>query len=159
MQFISPTRGRMNLDELCNDIIGFIKEDDKSEYTLIIGTDSQPGNNVCFVTAIIIYRKGKGARYYYRRFFNKKVNSLRQRIVMEATYSLDVANQVYEIISQKGYEYMNVEIHLDVGEKGKTRDIVKEVVSMVTGCGFLPHVKPDAYGASKVADKHSKYAI
>ncbi|SHE35655.1 hypothetical protein SAMN02746089_00127 [Caldanaerobius fijiensis DSM 17918] len=159
MQFINPTKGRMNLEQLCDDIIEFVNEDENSEYKLIIGTDSQSSSKVCFVTAIIIYRKGKGARYYYRRFFSKKMNSLRQRIVMEATYSLDVANQIYEIISKKGYDYMDIEIHLDVGENGKTRDILKEVVNMVAGCGFLPHVKPDAYGASKVADKYSKYAI
>jgi len=27
---------------------------------------------------------------------------------------------------------------------------------MVTGSGYLAVTKPDAYGASKVADKHSK---
>src|SRR3990172_4714578 len=49
-----------------------------------------------------------------------------------------------------------MEIHLDVGERGETRTIIREVIGMVTGSGFAAVTKPDAYGASKVADKHSK---
>ena len=33
---------------------------------------------------------------------------------------------------------------------------VREVVGMVSGSGFAAVIKPDAYGATKVADKHSK---
>jgi len=33
--------------------------------------------------------------------------------------------------------------------------MIKEVVGMVTGNGFTAKTKPDSYGASKVADKHT----
>ena len=49
----------------------------------------------------------------------------------------------------------NLEIHIDVGEHGDTRDMIKEVVGMVTGNGFVAKTKPEAYGASYVADKHT----
>lgn len=59
-------------------------------------------------------------------------------------------------LSENGYAKLPVEIHLDVGENGDTKDIVREVVGMVTGSGYAAVTKPDAYGASKVADRHSK---
>jgi predicted RNase H-related nuclease YkuK (DUF458 family) len=43
-----------------------------------------------------------------------------------------------------------------VGNNGETKRIVREVVGMVSGSGFSAVIKPDAYGATKVADKHSK---
>ncbi|EKD86242.1 MAG: hypothetical protein ACD_37C00395G0001 [uncultured bacterium] len=49
----------------------------------------------------------------------------------------------------------NLEIHIDVGEHGDTREMIKEVVGMVTGNGFVAKTKPNAYGASYVADKHT----
>lgn len=49
----------------------------------------------------------------------------------------------------------NLEIHVDVGEHGDTRTMIKEVVGMVTGNGFVAKTKPHAYAASYVADKHT----
>ena len=49
----------------------------------------------------------------------------------------------------------NLEIHVDVGEHGDTREMIKEIVGMVTGNGFVAKTKPDAYAASYVADKHT----
>jgi predicted RNase H-related nuclease YkuK (DUF458 family) len=42
-----------------------------------------------------------------------------------------------------------------VGPVGKTRDMIKEVVGMVNGNGFVAKTKPDSWGASSVADKHT----
>ncbi|HAV21575.1 MAG TPA: hypothetical protein DCX02_06940, partial [Firmicutes bacterium] len=44
----------------------------------------------------------------------------------------------------------------DIGRNGGTKDLIREIVGMVTGTGFEAKIKPDAYGATKVADKHSK---
>ena len=59
-------------------------------------------------------------------------------------------------MSENGYKNLPVEIHLDVGTNGDTRDIIKEVVGMVTGSGYAAVTKPDSYGATKVADRHSR---
>ena len=50
----------------------------------------------------------------------------------------------------------NIEIHLDVGTQGRSKEIIREVVGMVTGSGFDARIKPDSYGASTVADKFTK---
>ncbi len=159
MNFVNPTRGRLDLDAMSKDIIDFMAEDTRSKYTLIVGTDSQLGRMVCFVTAIIIYRNGKGGRFYYRRFFNRRIPSLKQRIIMETTYSLDMANLLTEKLDVNGIDNLNMEIHMDVGNNGKTKDIIKEVVNLVNGCGYMAKIKPNSCGASKVADKYTKYAM
>ena len=57
-----------------------------------------------------------------------------------------------EAISAAKYDF---EIHIDVGAIGPTRDMIKEVVGMVQGSGYKAKTKPESWGASSVADKHT----
>jgi len=154
--FISPTRGKLDFDALFEDIASYMQEAPDCRYRLIIGTDSQLAEETCFVTAIIVHREGKGARYYYSRDKERVSRSLRQRIYYETSRSLAVASHLAERLSRNGYADLNVEIHLDVGENGETRELIREVVGMVVGSGFNARIKPYSYGATKVADKHTK---
>jgi predicted RNase H-related nuclease YkuK (DUF458 family) len=95
-------------------------------------------------------------RYFYKKERRRKIESIRQRVIYEATMSIELASVVREKLSENGYKRLPVEIHLDVGENGDTRDIIKELVGMVRGSGYEAVTKPDSYGASKVADRHSK---
>jgi predicted RNase H-related nuclease YkuK (DUF458 family) len=158
MIFHSPSCGELTLDEAYAEITGYIDEKPKEQYKLIIGTDSQPHyrQDVCFVTAIIIHRVGKGARYFYRRQRQRYMESLRQRIYYETYLSLEVATLVTAKLADNGNSRLNIEIHLDVGEKGDTKELIREVVGMVIGSGFHVSIKPDSYGATKVADKYTK---
>ena len=156
MQFISPSRGELSFDEMFVDIVGYMTEDPAVCYDLIVGTDSQFGEETCFVTAVIVHRQGKGARYYYTRSRERVGDSLRQRIFYETSRSLGLAGRLAESLAQNGYADLNVEIHLDVGENGRTRGLIREVVGMVVGSGFDARIKPDSYGASTVADKYTK---
>jgi len=156
MNFVSPTKGRLSFDQVFDDILEYVNNDVKSNYKLIVGTDSQLREEVCYVTAIIILREGKGGRFYYYREREQIKLSLRQRIFYETAKSLNVAAKLAEKLSDEGLPDINIEIHLDVGEQGKTKDIIREVVGMVNGSGFGARIKPDSYGASKVADKYTK---
>ncbi|MGI6642945.1 MAG: ribonuclease H-like YkuK family protein [Bacillota bacterium] len=156
MYFVSPTKGPMSFGSMFEDICGFMAEDPHSDYKLIVGSDSQTREQVCFVTAIIIHRLGKGGRYFYTREHVTKMPSLRQRIFYEAHLSLDVASRLAAEISKNGFSDLNVEIHLDVGRNGQTKTMIRELVQEIVGNGFAAKIKPDAYGASQVADKHSK---
>lgn len=154
--FHSPTRGPLSYDRMLRDLLDFVAEEPHAKYKLIVGTDSQTRADLCFVTAIIIHRMGKGARFYYRRRHQSKMRSLRQRIFYETAISLTLAEKLAESLAQYGAEALNVEIHLDVGENGETRDLIREVVGMVVGSGFRVEIKPHSYGASKVADRYTK---
>ena len=156
LNFTSPTKGSLTFDRMFKDIVAYVNEDPNATYKLIVGTDSQVRDTVQFVTAIIIHRVGKGARYYYSRSHQSFVNSLRQKIYYEASLSLGVSSRLAERLAQNGWSRLDVEIHLDVGLVGDTRDLIREVVGMIVGSGFHAKIKPDSYGASKVADKYTK---
>lgn len=156
LNFISPTKGSLSFDRMFKDIVAYVNENPNETYKLIVGTDSQVRETVHFVTAVIIHRVGKGARYYYSRSQQNFVNSLRQKIYYEASLSLGVSSRLAERLAQNGWSRLDVEIHLDVGLQGETRDLIREVVGMIVGSGFQAKIKPDSYGASKVADKYTK---
>lgn len=156
MEFVSPTFGKLSFRQMFANLVGYVSEDPDQQYHLIIGTDSLLSDRTCFVTAVIIHRVGHGGRYFYRKMYNRKMESLRQRILFETALSLETAGMLSGELSRNGHSELPVEIHLDVGPNGDTKRIIREVVGMVTGSGYMAVMKPDAYGASKVADKHSK---
>jgi uncharacterized protein len=158
MLFTSPSRGQVSFQEMFEDLVSYTNEHPDDTYKLIIGTDSHSflNESVIFVTAVVVHRIGKGGRFYYHKQKTRYMESLRQRIYYETFLSLEVATRLTEQIAQNGDCRLNVEIHLDVGEKGETRDIIKEVVGMVIGSGYQACIKPDSYGATTVADRFTK---
>lgn len=157
MEFISPTQGKLDFAGMFHSLISYVAEEPETLYNLIIGTDSMlESSETTFVTAIVVHRVGKGGRYFYSKKEERHINSLRQRMFLEAAKSLEVASQLTAELGKNGYARLPVAIHLDVGENGPTKEIIREVVGMVTGSGYRAIVKPDAYGATKVADRHSK---
>ncbi len=156
MTFLSPTHGRLGLEQVVDDIRAYVAEDTSYQYKLIVGSDSQSREGTCFVTAIILHRVGKGARYYYTKRYDRKITSLRQRIFYETSLSLEMADRLAEYLSKREQEKLQVEIHLDVGTHGETKELVKEIIGMVMGSGFDAKIKPEACGASKVADRYTK---
>lgn len=159
--FFSPTKGKMSQGDMVDEIALFIDEDPQSAYKLIIGSDSQArvvngATEIDFVTAIIMYRNKKGARYFWRKEKHKRKPILRDKIYTETLMSLSIAQtlvpEVNKYVVPAKYE---LEIHIDVGLVGPTREMIKEVVGMVTGSGFVAKTKPESWGASSVADKHT----
>jgi len=159
--FNSPNGSTYNIVDLVREIKSFIDEDPYSFYSLIIGTDSQAKringeSEINFVTAVVIYRKKRGAKYYWRKEREVKKLVLREKIYTETSISLETASllvpEVRKVISPVKYD---LEIHIDVGPLGQTRTMIKEVVGMVTGNGYIAKTKPESWGASKVADKHT----
>lgn len=155
MEFISPTHGKLSFDRMFKHIVVYMQEEPTESYHVIIGTDSLLGDDTCFVTAVIVHRVGHGGRYFYHKFRNRKIESLRQRILYETSLSLETASQVSAQLAKNGYSELPVEIHLDVGDRGETKRIIREVVGMVQGSGYAAITKPDSYGASKVADRET----
>ncbi len=159
MEFTSPTDGVLNVKETYDTIMNFIRSEPANSYRLIVGTDSHPGfEEVVFVTAIVVYRIGRGGRYFYHKEKTNLHTGLKQRIFYEVSRSLEVASEITGLLAEE--EEINrdlqVEIHVDVGEKGPSSTIIREVVGMVVGSGYEAMIKPDAYAASTVADKYTK---
>lgn len=156
MYFISPSKGKLSFEKVFEDLIKYIEEDSEKKYKIILGTDSHVKEEVCFVTAIIIHRVGKGAKYYYKRHYHPKIKSIRQKIFIETSLSLEAVEKVKAKLDKTEHKDLDIEVHVDIGEKGETKELIKEVVGWVMGSGYKVKIKPDASGASKVADKYTK---
>ena len=158
--FRSPSSGRIRLASVAEEISKYINEDSQSKYRLIVGTDSNGNGKTNFVTAIIVCRVGRGGRYFWKKTNGDKIyHTLRDRIYKEVTLSLQYAQNILgelesfiEKTDEPNYDF---QIHIDVGQNGPTRDMIKEVVGMVRGNGFKAKIKPDSYAASSVADKYT----
>ena len=139
-----------------------IRDRPGASYGLVIGTDSQNkrinGKElVDFVTAIVVHRRGKGGRYFWQKHRKGKIYTLRDKIYTETILSVETAKSFVPKLktSLNGNGKYDLEIHIDVGEAGSTREMIKEVVGIVRGNGLTPKIKPEAYGASTIADKHT----
>lgn len=155
--FQSPTHGDIELPQIRERILHFLAKDPEKKYQIVVGTDSQPhnGSGVDFVTAIVVHCIGTGGIYFWKRTVNKKHYVLRQRMYEEAVMSLEMAETVLALLHKDGITKYDVEIHVDIGNFGDTREMIQEIVGMIRGSGYTVKIKPESYAASKVADRYT----
>lgn len=155
--FCSPTYGNMDFCEVSTRVMKYVSGNHDNHYKIIIGTDSvlENSHNADFVTAIVVHHVGYGGIYFWSRISRNNMYSLRQRMWEEANYSLTLAQKVIEEFKKKKFSRFNLEIHVDVGKNGDTREMINEIVGMIRGSGFDVKTKPDAFGASNVADRYT----
>ena len=160
--FTSPTQGKLTTAQMIEAISEFLYQDPGAFYRLVIGSDSQErhinGTKLCnFFTAIVVHRLGRGGRYFWTNGRREKIHSLRQKIYTETLLSLETAGRLVPQLRHKlsGSHNWDLEIHIDVGSVGPTRDMIKEVVGMVVGNGYTAKTNPDSYAATTIADKHA----
>ena len=149
-------------------IVRFMDVKPEANCQLVIGTDSHEKSEagktggqktrkvISLVTAVTIHRDGAGGRYFWIKQTPKEIHSLREKIYEETSASLRFAEQFVPFLQQhlNGHS-PRLEIHIDVGEDGDTRNMIREVVGMVTGSGYSARTKPYSFGASNVADRHT----
>lgn len=154
--FNSPLGVRMDMEQVVEEIKRFAQDDPRYKYAVIIGTDSEAVNEKegDFVTAIVVRRIGNGGKYFWRRFKQGPFHTLRNRIINEVMISLELAKQVLEELSRVDDVDFQFEVHVDIGNQGKTREMMNEVAGMIRAYNFEYKTKPESYAASSVADKH-----
>jgi len=143
-------------------------------FKLCIGTDSQrKGKGYKFGTVIVVameqnlgkdkYGKvlmqGKGAKVigcnYFSDKYPKNKDGVKERMMYEVGNSIEVAYEINDLVLDYG---VKLEIHIDVNanvmwESNKAMD---EAVGYVLGMGYDFKVKPDAWAATKSADRVSR---
>ena len=144
------------------DLDEFVKLNSDAQF--YIGTDSQQHGAKCtFTTVLIAYRMGKGGAIILHSDKTPRYPALRQRLLMEAMRSLELAWYLDRKISADTF----MAIHLDVNDnlKWKSGKYKDELVGMVMGQGFVSgrdktslsnrrvYWKPDAWAANSVADR------
>jgi len=155
--FYSPTYGKIDLSSLKKIISSFMASDKKARYEIIVGTDSQKiaSMKYDFVSALIIHKVGFGGIYFWKREIIAKKISLKERIYQEAIMSLQTSENFVDFFKTNGISKYNIQIHVDIGKNGETRELISEVVAMIRNNGYEAKIKPDSYGASKVADRYT----
>ena len=150
--FISPTKGALDLDIVVEELINFKQEKPEHKYSIVVGTDSERRDNGSeFVCVVAIHRIGKGGRYFWLKIYDERNFDLRNRIYQEATISLALA---WALLEQGLEIHDELEIHVDIGQKGPTKEMIREIKGMISGSGFFVKIKPESFAASTLADKH-----
>ncbi len=157
-QFHSSLGIPFSPNQIIENIIRFMQVDDKRKYKIIIGSDSEKisDTHADFVTAIVCHRVGNGGIYFWRRVQAGNCHTLRNRIWQEVLMSLDISKDFLERMKKQTALAFDFEVHIDVGEKGPTRELIQELVGAVRAHNLEARVKPDSYAASSVADRHVK---
>ncbi len=161
--FYNPTKGNLKVDEVINEVLGYIAEKPEKFYDIIVGCDSSSGEEPHFPLAMVILRKGEGGRFFLKRitYKNRKFYNWKARILEEVMLSCESALFLRENFEKKiksspnNFNYQFRYIHADIGENGATKDMIKEVTGLIRGNGFEPRIKPESFVASTVADRFS----
>ena len=157
MYFFDPSGKQHLFEEVVEATRNFVVQKPNASYEIVVGSDSHPADEVCFITAITIRRMGNGGIYFWKKSKPEHCTTLRDRIYREAMHSIILAHELRGRLQETlGDEFFwNDQIHIDVGEQGETRELIPVVVGMVKGFGFEAIIKPYAYGACTVADRHT----
>ncbi len=154
--FFNPHDGEMTFADVISTVVKEMKACPRDRFEILIGTDSSTSpSHLDLVSAIVLHKIGRGGRYFWTRRRERRSPSLRQQIWREAWLSFELAQHVIERLGALSFLQFNLEIHVDIGENGRTKELIDEVVGMIIGNGLAVRIKPHAYAASAVADKHT----
>ena len=123
------------------------------ELKVCIGTDSQVKSKVTeFATVIVFIRKGKGGFMYIYNEITQQKMSIKQRMLMEVSKSVEVAYTLCNIFSRYS---VDMEVHADINTNPnfKSNDALKEAMGYIVGMGFAFKAKPEAFASSSCANK------
>ncbi len=166
MRFFNTVQKNMSFADVVASIRYFIKMNPDSKYKLAVGTDSQSKDKFnCFATGIYIHREGQGAwGCVCKRIHNRKYVSIRDRITKETELTYEMVNMLNLELMPSLYDFVakypsfdcRLEAHIDVGTKGETRKLIREMTGYFEGMGVDAKIKPEAFVASSYANRYSK---
>ena len=138
-----------------NDVLRLIDLDSCNK-EIHIGTDSHASNDQwTFASVICLYQKGRGGNYFFFRYKEKKskIPSLKMRLYKEVEASIMLASLIRERLEKN-----DITVHADTSPDpiNKSFTSTGELKNFILGMGFECKIKPDAWAAAGVADKHSK---
>ena|SRR3989344_5988175 len=163
-KFYNPTKGDLSFEETMEEMIRYMQEKPETSYEVVVGCDSSSSQEPTFPLVIVILRKREGGRFFLQRVHyaqGKKFYNLHDRILEEVLLSCQLAVVLRERFKERvefmgtALDYELEYIHADVGQRGPTKDMIKEVTGLIRGNGFEPKIKPESFAASNVADRFS----
>jgi predicted RNase H-related nuclease YkuK (DUF458 family) len=104
-----------------------------------------------YCTVVIIHKDScHGGKIFYFRDRLEDYGNVRQRMLQEAGFAIEVAQNILDAVGDR-----KLEVHLDLNADPmhKSNVAVKEAVGWVQGVLGVPaRIKPDAFAASYAAD-------
>lgn len=162
--FYNPTVGNLTLDGTLEEMMNYMLEKPDVNYEIVVGCDSPSDKEPHFPAAIVILRKGAGGRFFLKNITYPKARkfyNFRQRIIEETLLSCELAVVLKETLEKKKGAWPKIlkweflYIHADVGERGSTKEMIKEVTGLIRGSGFIPVIKPFSFAASAISDRYT----
>ena len=144
--------------DLSNTILTDITTTDTDDLEFYIGGDSQASlYNVKFTVAIIMIKKGKGGRGYYKSVTPLQTTmTLQQRLFMETFKAVKVAPWLNPLLESIGYKVNEIHTDLNPNPNYASYEMVHTCLGYIRGMGFEGKVKPHSWAASSVADYKTK---
>lgn len=125
---------------------------------IFIGCDSFLKSDKCMFASVICLHGAdsqSGGKYFWVRehYPVAKYLNLQHRIFTEASKTVNLAIE----LSEK-FPSANIELHMDISSKktAKTHKFVDALTGFAKSAGFACQIKPYAWAAAAIADKHSK---
>ena len=126
------------------------------EIKFYVGTDSQRKKKyITYVTAIVMYTEKKGGAVYYTKE-RESVLDMHSRLWNETYKAVNIAQELNEFLKDFNLRVHEVHADLNANPKYKSHKLVKSCLGYIQGMGFDGMIKPDAWAASKIANKHTK---
>lgn len=128
-------------------------EEQGNKIKVCIGTDSQVKGNITeFATAIVFIREGKGGFIFHNAYQTERKMSLKERLILEVSDSIQVAYNICNILDEYKVE---LEVHADINTDPQFRSNIalKEAMGYILGMGYTFKAKPDAFASSYCANK------
>ena len=109
-----------------------------------------------------------GGIFFFRREDIPKIRVLKEKIVEETNRSIENATGFIGALQEELLEdnidldimfdedRLAFAVHADIGRRGKTKELIKEICAWIEASGFEARIKPDSYAASGVANMLSK---
>lgn len=149
----------IDFNEMVIELVKYIKDQPKADYKITVGSDSPSASFAFFVTAVSVLRIGNGGRYFWTKSEKSFCPTLQDRIYKETmqsiTFTQELRSRLKDKLGEESFWDNKISVHIDVGQKGPTRDLIDSVVGMVKGYGLEAVIKPESFGAFVVADRHT----
>lgn len=149
-------------------IADYIRVNPSASYDITVGTDSQTHKYCRMVEVIAVCRIGDGGIFFFHREDIPKIRVLKEKIIEETNRSIENAIGFIDALQNELLEdnidldimfdenRLAFAVHADIGRRGKTKELIKEICGWIEASGFEARIKPDSYAASGVANMLSK---
>lgn len=158
----------VSYSEMIKVIADYIRVNPSASYDITVGTDSQNHKMTRMVEVIAVCRISDGGIFFFRREDIPKIKVLKEKIIEETNRSIANAVGFIDALQSELLEdnidldimfdenRLSFAVHADIGRRGKTKELIKEICGWIEASGFEARIKPDSYAASGVANMLSK---